>query len=136
MKSVEREIQIEFFDIDQMGIVWNGRYFDFFEVARHALFEECGTGYQEMARRGCMLPLTRNKAKYIKPLRHGQKIIVKATFVEYDILIRIRFEIRDKESGVVTTTGESTQMATDLEGNSIGLIPAFIRDAIKEHFDE
>lgn len=135
MKSVEREVQIEFFDLDQMGIVWNGRYFDFFEIARHALFIECRVSYEEMVSRGYMTPIVRNKAKYIRPLRLGQVVIVRATIVEYELFLKVRFEIFDKKTGVLTTTGESIQMVTDLEGVNAGCVPDFLRNAIKEHLD-
>ncbi|MBR1919311.1 MAG: acyl-CoA thioesterase [Spirochaetales bacterium] len=135
MKSAEVEITVEFFDVDSMGIVWNGRYFDYFEVARHRLFDLIGLPYKAIADEGYMLPLTSNRAKYIRPLRLGQKVIVKATVSEYDLLLKIRFEIRDKESGIITTKGESTQMAVDIEGRSLGDIPAILKNAIKENLD-
>ena len=118
-----------------MGIVWNGRYFDYFEVARHRLFDELKLPYKAIADEGYMLPLTSNKAKYIRPLRLGQKAIVKATIAEYDLLLKIKFEIRDKATGVVTTKGESTQMAVDLDGNSLGDVPEILKKAIREHLD-
>ncbi len=135
MKSVEVEITVEFFDVDSMGIVWNGKYFDYFEIARHRLFDELELPYKAIADEGYMLPLTSNRAKYIRPLKLGQKAIVKATISEYDLLLKIRFEIRDKASGEVTTKGESTQMAVDTEGKSLGDIPMILKNAIREHLD-
>ncbi len=131
MISAEREIRVEFNDCDPMGVVWNGRYFDYFEMGRSMLLESLGIGYMTLAGHGYMLPLVRNKAKYRKPLRPGQAVVVRTSLVSYDVLIRFRFEIVDKTTGALTTTGESVQMLTDLEGNGVLDIPDFIIEAIE-----
>ena len=131
--SIKKEITVEFFDVDSMQIVWNGKYFDYFEVARSALFDKLGIDYYTLATLGYQFPLVKNSAKYIKPLRFHQTAIVKATLTEYEYLFEVRFEIREKESRSITTKGSSTQMACSLEGESLGKIPDELVQRIRMH---
>ena len=123
MISAERELTVEFFDVDSMGIVWNGRYFDYFEIARHALFTSAGLEYSDMYAQGFMLPIVKNKCKYIKPLRLGGRYIVKAVVTECDLLLKLSFTIRDKETDELMTKAESVQLAVNLRGESLGMLP-------------
>ena len=132
MISIEKEIKVQFFDCDPMGVVWNGKYFDYFEMVRADLLAKYNLSYIKIAEKGYQLPLVKNKIKYIKPLPADSVFKIKATVTEYEIMLKIKYEITDLKTGIVTTKGESTQAATDLQGNSVGHIPDFIIDAIKK----
>ncbi len=131
MICVEVARKVEFNDCDPMGVVWNGKYFDYFESARSELLALLGISYMEIAKRGYMLPIVKNKAKYIKPLFPGMNIVIRATLVSCDVFIKFRFEILDETKKTIYTKGESAQMLTTREGVSVINMPAFIVDAIK-----
>ena len=133
MFCLEKEFKVEFNDCDPMGVVWNGKYFDYFEMARSELLERMHLNYMSIFKKGYMLPLTRNKIKYIRPLSPGQRVLIRITVVEYEFLLKFKYEIIDKKTGQVTTKGESSQMVTDLEGKGTGFVPDFITDAFKEY---
>lgn len=133
MFCLEKEFKVEFNDCDPMGVVWNGKYFDYFEMARSELLEKMHLCYNSIFKKGYMLPLTRNKIKYIRPLSPGQRAVIRITVVEYEYLLKFKYEIMDKGTGVITTKGESSQMVTDLEGKSTGFVPDFITEAFKEY---
>lgn len=135
MISIEKEIKVQFFDCDPMGVVWNGKYFDYFEMVRADLLAKCGLSYMKIAEKGYALPLVKNKIKYIKPIAADSVFIIKATVIEYEYMLRIKYEIREKNTGVLTTKGESTQAATDTAGNGIGFIPQFIIDAVLKEYN-
>lgn len=131
MISAERELAVEFFDVDSMGIVWNGRYFDYFEIVRHALFIKAGFEYSDMYAQGFMLPIVKNKCKYIKPLRLGGMYIVKAVVTECDLLLKLSFTIRDKGTGILMTKAESVQLAVNLQGESLGRLPETFSESLR-----
>ena len=49
--SHEIEVVPPFFDIDSMDIVWHGHYVKYLELARCALLEKFGYGYQRSEER-------------------------------------------------------------------------------------
>lgn len=109
------EFRVEFYDVDPMGVVWHGNYVKYMELGRCALLDKIGYGYSEMKESGYAFPVTSLKLKYIKPLLFKQKAVVKAVLTEYENRIKIEYLIYDKESGELTTKGESIQMALNME---------------------
>jgi acyl-CoA thioester hydrolase len=110
----EAEVSVEFYDCDPLKVVWHGNYFNYFEVARRALLEKIGYGYGEMEKTGYSFPVIEVSAKFLGSLRFRDRARVKAILEEYENRLRIRYEIRDVQTGVLTTRGLSTQMAIDM----------------------
>jgi len=113
----EEEITIEFYDLDPLQVVWHGNYINYFEVGRRALLEKIGYSYDEMAKSGYAFPVIEVSAKYLSSLRFRDRALVKAILMEYENRLLIRYEIRNAQTGVLTTKGSSTQMAIDIKNN-------------------
>jgi acyl-CoA thioester hydrolase len=114
MISAEIEFNVEFYDVDSMNIVWHGNYIKYFEVARCALLDKIGYGYNEMKESGFAFPVTTVASKYIAPLCFRDKVRAKAILTEYENCIKIRYELYNTKTGVLTTKGSSTQMTYDV----------------------
>jgi len=110
----EEEITVEFYDLDPLKVVWHGNYINYFEAGRRALLEKINYSYDEMEKSGYAFPVTEVSAKYLKSLRLRDRARVKAILMEYENCLIIRYEIRDAQTGVLTTKGSSTQMAYDI----------------------
>ncbi len=92
-------IRVRYADTDQMGIVYNGMYFTYFEVGRTELMRTCGLAYTEFESLGFILPLTQAWAKYISPAKYDDIINVKARLkVKYSPLIRFDYNISRGET--------------------------------------
>ena len=111
----ETEFRVEFYDVDSMFVAWHGNYVKYMELGRCALLDDIGYGYREMSESGYLWPVVDMKIKYVKPLRLGQKAVIRAELLEYENRIKIKFLIRDALTGEKMTVGESTQMAVDME---------------------
>jgi len=113
----EAEIDVEFYDLDPLRIVWHGNYLNYFEVGRRALLEKLGYSYDEMEKSGYAFPVIEVSVKYLSSLRFRDRARVKAILMEYENRLLIRYEIRNAQTGVLTTKGFSTQMAFDIKNN-------------------
>lgn len=128
----ETEITVEFFDLDPMQVVWHGNYLNYFEIGRRTLLEKIGYGYGEMEKSGFAFPVIEVSAKYLGPLRFGDRARIKAVLVEYENRLRIKYEIRNVNTGLVTTKGVTTQMAFDVKaGESCFVCPKALTDKIE-----
>jgi acyl-CoA thioester hydrolase len=67
---------------------------------------------------GYSFPVTEISAKYIKPLAFGQRVRARAILDEYENRLRIKYELYDAQTGILTTRGMSTQMAYDIAAES------------------
>ncbi len=115
--SFETKIRAEFYDVDSMNIVYHGNYVKFLEVARCNLLEKIGYGYNDMVATKFMFPVTTLNLKYIRSLQFEEEAIVKATLVEWENRIRIKYEIRSLKTGQIVTKAETTQMAVRMPEN-------------------
>jgi len=113
----ESEITVEFFDLDPLRIVWHGNYLNYFEIGRRTLLEKIGYSYDDMEKSGYAFPVIEVSVKYLSSLRFRDRAIVKAILMEYENRLLIRYEIRNAQTGQITTKGSSTQMAFDIKKN-------------------
>jgi len=132
MVSSSVKLRVPFYDIDLMHIVWNGNYQKYFEVARQALFKECGLDLSRyMQEKRYAFPVIRSKVKHIRPLRLDDEFICKATLREASVKIVIDFEIRLIANGQVCATGRSEQAALLMpEMEMVFKIPEEIQKAL------
>jgi acyl-CoA thioester hydrolase len=95
-----------------MQVVWHGHYLKYFEVARHALFRECGLDLQHyMKEKGYVFPVIRSMVKHIRPLRLDDEFTCTALLKEYRVKIVLEFEIKLISNGKVCAKGRSEQVA-------------------------
>ena len=128
----ETEITIEFFDIDPMRVVWHGNYVNYFEIGRRSLLEKIGYSYYEMEQSGYTFPVVEISVKYLESLRFRDKARIKAVLLEYENCLRIKYEIFNAETGVLTTRGMSTQMAYDINaGESCFVCPGILIEKVE-----
>lgn len=113
------EIDVPFFDVDSMQIVWHGHYVKYFEIARCHLLEQINYNYNQMRESGYVWPIIDLHIRYAKPAVFGQKILVHAEIVEWQFRLKMNYRIVDKLSGQRLTRGHSCQVAVDMASNEM-----------------
>lgn len=108
------DINVPFYDVDSMEIVWHGHYVKYFEDARCRLLGELDYNYQAMRASGYAWPVVDLRVKYVKPAQFNRMIRVTARLVEWEVRLKIDYRIIDLESGEVLTKGHSVQVAIDM----------------------
>ncbi|WP_027865395.1 acyl-CoA thioesterase [Massilia alkalitolerans] len=111
----EVELQVQFFDLDPMQIVWHGNYVKYLEVARCALLDKIGYNYEEMRDSGYMWPIIEMNLRYAGPAAFGQRLLLRAEIVEWENRLRIDYLISDAASGKRLNKATTTQVAVDLK---------------------
>src|SRR4051794_22169571 len=87
--AVETEMQVQFFDLDPMQIVWHGHYVKYLEVARCALLESVGYGYLQMKESGYAWPVIDMNLRYVGSATFGQRLTLRAEIVEWENRLKI-----------------------------------------------
>ncbi|PCJ71639.1 MAG: 4-hydroxybenzoyl-CoA thioesterase [Rhodobiaceae bacterium] len=119
--EAEAIVQVPFHDVDLMAVAWHGHYLKYFEIARGALLDKFSYNYQEMKDSGYAWPVIDVHLRYIKPARLGQKLRVLAKLVEYDLRLKIAYEIRDEATGGRLTKGHTIMVPVDIETGELYL---------------
>ena len=112
--SAEIELQVQFYDLDPMEVVWHGRYAQYLEVARCALFEQIAYNYPQMKDSGYAWPIVDLHLRYAAPAVFMQRLKVRATVVEWENRLKIEYLVSDAESGRRLTRATTVQVAVDM----------------------
>jgi acyl-CoA thioester hydrolase len=125
-------LKVPYYDIDLMQVVWNGNYLKYFEIARQALFRECGVDFHRyLEEKRYVFPVIRSMVKHIRPLRLDDEFICKAVLKEARVKIVLDFEIKLISSGQVCAKGQSEQVALLLPEMEMAFkIPEEIQQAL------
>lgn len=110
----EVEIQVQFFDVDAMHIVWHGNYVKYLEVVRCALLDKIGYNYDAMQASGYAWPVVDLSVRYVAPATFGQRILLRADIVEWESRLKIDYLISDAASGKRLTRASTTMVAVDI----------------------
>jgi len=117
--EIEVPITVPFHDVDMIGVAWHGHYAKYFEIARCALLDQLGYGYNDMRESGFMWPVIDMRLRYIQPARFGQEILVKATLREWENRLLIEYLITDARTGKRVTKGSTSQVAVDISSGEM-----------------
>lgn len=129
--DIDTEVLVPFFDVDSMNIVWHGHYIKYLEVARCALLDHIGHNYTQMLESGYGWPVIDIQLRYVRGAVFGQRLIVRASLVEWENRLKINYLISDAETGERMTRASSIQVAVDIESREMQLAsPKVFTDAV------
>ncbi len=134
MIQYDHNVKVYYKDVDQMGIVYYSRYFEFFEEARTELLNSIGLDVTTIENEGIQLPVITSHCDYKKGAVFEQSLIVE-TFIS-DIpkaKLKIHYSVRSQNSDQVLVKGYTVHAFIKKMG-SPSRIPDFILKTIQRHF--
>jgi len=66
---IEIPVEVPFFDVDSMDVVWHGHYVKYLELARCTLLERIGHDYRQMKASGYLWPVVDLQLRYVRAAR-------------------------------------------------------------------
>lgn len=120
--AAEVEVEIEFHDLDPMGVAWHGNSLRYFERARCALLRSFEYDYPEMRASGYFWPIVDCRLRYLAPARYGQRLLVRAELAEWENRLVIDYLVRDASTSARITEGRTVQVAVTAEGWELQLV--------------
>ncbi len=89
-----------------MQFVYNGKYFEYFEVGRTEMLREISLPYKKIEEEGYQLPVLEAYVKYHQPAYYDEVLIIKSILKEFPTLkIHIDYEILRKETNNLIAEG-------------------------------
>jgi len=124
--QVERRVRFE--EVDQLGMVWHGRYASYFEDVRSAAGERYGIGYMDFYNNRVVAPVRIIHMDFHHPLRFNETITIES-ILHWTEAARINIEyIILNSAGRLATTGYTVQVLIDGENNLLLIPPSFYRE--------
>ncbi len=105
-KSYERKTY--YYETDQMGIIHHSNYIRWFEEARINFLTQIGLPYDELEKRGILIPVLGVSCKYRKAFRYGDTYQICMKIQEFKgVKFSVTYEVYKKETGELHATGTS-----------------------------
>ncbi len=102
-------LRVRYADTDQMGMVYYGKYFEYFEVARTELLRACGLPYAEIEAAGYWLPVSDASIKYLRSAKYDDLLRVIARMpASVSPRLEISYEVRLDSTGELIAEGATT----------------------------
>jgi acyl-CoA thioester hydrolase len=130
-------LRVRYADTDQMQYVYNGKYFEYFEVGRTEMMREHGLTYKKIEAQGYQMPVHEAFIKYKNPAYYDELLEVE-TRVKNLPLARVHIDhiIKCKERDAVIAEGYIELVFIKKGTKKLTRPPECFINAIKAHFDK
>ena len=131
--SRNTQIRVRYADTDQMHIVYNGKYLEYFEVGRTELLRSLGLPYAELENTGAQLPLVEAQCFFLVPARYDDVLNIQSSVTDYrSPRLRIEYEIFRVGDGVLLTRGSTTHAWQNIQTGKIIRPPKMFLDVMQK----
>ncbi len=102
----ETTLRPRYAETDQMGVVYHGNYFTYFEVARSDYFRQVGFTYRALEKLGVIMPVLECGCKFMKPVLYDETIAIRTKCLwNGKIKVKFEYEIYEEASGQLLAKG-------------------------------
>ncbi len=83
MMIFKTTVRVRYADTDQMKYVYNGKYFEYFEVGRTEMMREIGLPYKDIENSGFLMPVIETKITYLSPAFYDELLEIQTIVPEF-----------------------------------------------------
>lgn len=123
--DMEITLRVRYGETDKMGVVYYGRYLDWFEVGRTEFCRKLGIPYSEFEKRGIFMPAVEAWCRYKAPAFYDDLITLKVR-VEEVKEYSITFSYRVERDGKLIALGKTKHCFVNKDGKIIKVPEEFL----------
>ena len=114
----ETTVRVRYAETDQMGVVYYGNYFTWFEIGRVELCRQLGFEYKRMETEDdSFIVVADAHCRYKRPARFDDLLVIRTKVSESQRrTVRFDYEIIDQASGELLATGDTIHVICDRLG--------------------
>jgi acyl-CoA thioester hydrolase len=115
---VDAKVRVRYAETDQMGVVYHGNYFTWFEVGRVELCRKLGFEYKKMEEEDdSFIVVAEAYCRYKRPARFDDLLTVRTRVVgSQRRTVRFGYEVLNEATGETIATGETVHVICDRQG--------------------
>lgn len=99
-------VRVRYGETDQMGIVYHGNYYTWFEVGRSTYFRNLDYSYKRLEEENLLLPVLEASCKYIRAAKYDDEVIIRTSISEFKgIRMTFEYKVIRKIDNVLLATG-------------------------------
>jgi len=126
-------VRVRYAETDQMGFVYYGNYYIYFEVGRVEYMRDRGVNYKQMELQdNCFIVVAESNCRYRKPAGYDDLLRIRTRVTQAKRrTIHFSYEILHDETGELLATGETVHVICDKNGR-----PKSLPDKYRRLFEE
>ena len=123
------EIDIHFYDIDAVNIVWHGNYVKYLENGRESFGKKFGIEYMDIYNNGYVIPIVDMQIRYLEMVKLNETILVETKYIpSKSAKLIFNYTIYRKSNMAVVAEASTTQLFMTNEGVFEVSSPDFYRE--------
>lgn len=108
----ENSFRVRYVETDQMGIVYHSNYYVWFDIGRTEFIRSIGYSYNDLEKRGLILPILETHCTYKKAVRYDELVTIKTRLGDLKgVRIIFLYEVYN-EGGELVAEGSTVQATT------------------------
>ena len=111
----EVQVRVRYQETDQMGVVYHGNYFTFFEIGRTEYLRNSGYTYRNMEEEGTFAVVVKAECAYHKGAKYDDLLTIKTT-IKRLTRVKIEYEHQIFRDSELLVTGHITLAFVDAQG--------------------
>ena len=120
MIKIEDRSKVYYKDVDQMGIVYYARYYEYFEAARTELLKSLGIRVTVIENEGYLLPVITSHCDYKVGANFEDTLIINTIIKDQPrSRLRIDYEVQRDNSDELLVSGYTLHAFTDKSGKAV-----------------
>lgn len=129
-------IRVRYADTDKMQFVYNGKYFEYFEVGRTELLRNVGLAYSSVEKRGYQLPLIEAGVKYKTPAVYDDLLDIEAVVNDIKTAkVHIEYRVLRNGTNDLIAEGFTDHMFIKADTKKPTRPPKFYLEVLEKFFD-
>ena len=136
MVKTELNLEVRYYETDQMGIVHHSNYIRYFECGRIAMLDEVGLPMHKIEEMGLMMPIISVECRYKYPAKLGDRLKIVTRF---DELPRARFTVFSEvynQDGQLLVEGSVSMGFIDSATRRPIRCPQFLSDLFAQYLNQ
>ncbi|MBF8983343.1 acyl-CoA thioesterase [Lutibacter sp. B2] len=102
-------IRVRYEETDQMGVVYYGNYYTWFEVGRTEFFRSLGYTYAQLEEEGIILPVIESQCSYKDSAKYDDELSIRTTIKNLKgVRLEFQYEVIRKKDETILATGSTT----------------------------
>ena len=130
------QLRVRYAETDQMGVVYHGNYFPYFETGRAESIREWGFTYADMEKMGIIMPIVDVHCKYLRPAKYDDLLTIKTMLHELPLHHKIEYhqEVYNEEN-ILLAVAKITLYFIDAKTMKKTTMPTQLLEKVQPYFN-